>query len=58
MAAQRERSRRKEKREQKMRFMSVRDMRVRYDRSGVSIDAWATIAAAVICLNILMETTP
>ena len=31
---------------------------VRYDRSGASIDAWTTIAAAVICLNILMEAAP
>jgi len=33
----------------------LRRMRVRYDRSGVSIDAWTTLAAAVICLHILME---
>jgi transposase len=33
----------------------LRRMRVRYDRSGTSIDAWTTIAAAVICLHILME---
>lgn len=30
-------------------------MRVRFDRSGVSIDAWTTIAAAVVCLHILVE---
>jgi len=36
----------------------LRRMRVRYDRSGVSIDAWTTVAAAVICLQILMETNP
>jgi transposase len=35
----------------------LRRMRVRYDRSGVSIDAWTSIAAAVICLNIFIETT-
>jgi transposase len=34
----------------------LRRMRVRYDRSSTSIDAWTTIAAAVICLRILMET--
>ena len=33
----------------------LRRMRVRYDRSGTSIDAWTTIAAAVVCLNILLE---
>lgn len=33
----------------------LRRMRVRYDRSGTSIDAWTSIAAAVVCLNILME---
>ena len=36
----------------------LRRMRVRYDRSGASIDTWTTIAAAVICLNILMEAAP
>jgi transposase len=36
----------------------LRRMRVRYDRSGVSIDAWTTLAAAVICLHILMEANP
>ncbi len=36
----------------------LRRMRVRYDRSGVSIDAWTTIAAAVICLHILTEANP
>ena len=30
-------------------------MRVRYDRSDVSIDAWTSIAAAAICLNIFIE---
>jgi transposase len=35
----------------------LRRMRVRYDRAGVSIDAWTSIAAAVVCLNILMEVT-
>jgi transposase len=33
----------------------LRRMRVRYDRSGTSIDAWTSIAAAVVCLNILRE---
>jgi len=33
----------------------LRRMRVRYDRSGTSIDAWTSIAAAVVCLQILME---
>lgn len=35
----------------------LRRMRVRYDRSITSIDAWTTIAAAVVCLNILREAT-
>jgi transposase len=35
----------------------LRRMRVRYDRSGPSIDAWTTIAAAVVCLHILVEAT-
>jgi len=35
----------------------LRRMRVRYDRSDTSIDAWATIAAAVTCLHILAEAT-
>jgi transposase len=35
----------------------LRRMRVRYDRSAISIDAWTSVAAAVVCLNILMETT-
>jgi len=35
----------------------LRRMRVRYDRSGTTIDAWTTIAAAVICLHILMDAT-
>jgi transposase len=35
----------------------LRRMRVRYDRSGPSIDAWTTIAAAVVCLHILIEAT-
>lgn len=33
----------------------LRRMRVRYDRSGTSIDAWTSIAAAVVCLHILMD---
>lgn len=31
----------------------LRRMRVRYDRSGTSIDAWTSIAAAVVCFGIL-----
>lgn len=31
----------------------LRRMRVRYDRSGTSIDAWTSLAAAVVCLHIL-----
>jgi transposase len=33
----------------------LRRMRIRYDRSGTSIDAWTSIAAAAVCLHILME---
>lgn len=33
----------------------LRRMRVRYDRSLTSIDAWTSIAAAVVCLHILTE---
>jgi transposase len=33
----------------------LRRMRTRYDRSKTSIDAWTTIAAAVVCLHIYME---
>jgi transposase len=33
----------------------LRRMRVRYDRSLTSIDAWTSIAAAVVCLQILTE---
>lgn len=35
----------------------LRRMRVRYDRSATSIDAWTSIAAAVVCLNIFIEAT-
>ena len=35
----------------------LRRMRVRYDRTDVIIDAWTSIAAAVVCFNILMEAT-
>jgi transposase len=35
----------------------LRRMRVRYDRSATSINAWTSIAAAVVCVNILMEAT-
>ena len=31
----------------------LRRMRVRYDRLGVIMDAWATLAASVICFRIL-----
>lgn len=34
----------------------LRRMRVRYDRSSTTIDAWTTLAAAVVCLQILLET--
>ena len=34
----------------------LRRMRVRYDRSLTSIDAWTSIAAAVVCLQILTDT--
>ena len=33
----------------------LRRMRVRYDRSGTSIDAWTSIAATVVCLHILSD---
>ena len=35
----------------------LRRMRVRYDRSDTTIDAWTTLSAAVVCLHILMEAT-
>jgi len=35
----------------------LRRMRVRYDRSATSLDAWTSIAAAVVCMNILIEAT-
>jgi transposase len=35
----------------------LRRMRVRYDRSAVSLDAWTSIAATVVCMNILIEAT-
>lgn len=35
----------------------LRRMRVRYDRSATTIDAWTSIAAAVICLKIFLEAT-
>jgi transposase len=34
----------------------LRRMRVRYDRSATTIDAWTSIAAAVVCWKILTET--
>ena len=33
----------------------LRRMRVRYDRSRTSIDAWTSLAAAVVCLHVLTE---
>jgi transposase len=33
----------------------LRRMRVRYDRSGVIIDAWTSLAAAVICFRLIHE---
>ena len=33
----------------------LRRMRVRYDRSTISIDAWTSLAAAVVCLHIPKE---
>jgi len=33
----------------------LRRMRVRYDRLDTIIDAWTSLAAAVVCLNILSE---
>ena len=33
----------------------LRRMRVRYDRSATSIDAWTSIAAAVVCMTLLNE---
>jgi hypothetical protein len=33
----------------------LRRMHLHFDRSAISIDAWTTIAAAFVCLNILME---
>ena len=35
----------------------LRRMRVRYDRKEIMIDAWTTMAVAVICFQILQETT-
>lgn len=35
----------------------LRRMRVRYDRSETTIDAWTTLAATVVCLHILTEAT-
>jgi transposase len=35
------------------RLKGLRRMRVRYDRLGVIMDAWATLAASVICFRIL-----
>ena len=33
----------------------LRLLRVRYDRLGVIIDAWTTLAASVICFRILQD---
>ena len=35
----------------------LRRMRVRYDRLGVIIDAWTTLAVSVICYRILYNDT-
>jgi transposase len=35
----------------------LRRMRVRYDRSATSINAWTSLAAAVICLHLFTEAT-
>lgn len=35
----------------------LRRMRVRYDRSQTVIDAWTSVAAAVVCLHILQEAS-
>jgi hypothetical protein len=35
----------------------LRRMRVRYDRLGVIRDAFTTLAASVICFNILVHDT-
>ena len=34
-------------------FKGLRRLRVRYDRLGVIMDAWATLAASVICFRVL-----
>jgi transposase len=34
----------------------LRRMRIRYDRSQTSLDAWTTIAAAVVCWQIVAQT--
>jgi transposase len=36
----------------------LRRLRIRYDRLGTMIDTWTTIAAAVICFQILQESMP
>ncbi len=36
----------------------LRRMRIRYDRNETIIDAWTTVAASVICYNILHDSTP
>lgn len=36
----------------------LRRLRGRYDRLGVIIDAWTTLAATVICLRILLSGCP
>ncbi len=36
---------------------ALRRMRVRYDRSNTSIDAWTSLAAAAVCFHILLEST-
>jgi hypothetical protein len=33
----------------------LRRLRVRYDRLGVIVDAWTTLAASVICFRIIQH---
>ena len=36
----------------------LRRLRMRYDRLGVIVDAWTTLAASVICFRILHQDAP
>jgi transposase len=36
----------------------LRRMRIRYDRLGTMIDAWTTMAAAVVCFQMIQESVP